>query len=631
MSDSDSSVVGGDGPARIANPAPVRRQSRPHRQSGVTEGPSQVVLVIAAEGAPGATWFAPAQLSRAGMARAWSRQVFGDSHGIVGRQLVGAAVCRWQMVPWERRGQQTRCEQSLFFSRFPNSAGAILYMVLEGIASVYRLSHAAPVDVTDTAATVDGRIGDLPGVAGGVYTTYGDWVRRVSPAGALRIITATLCPSMALAVVRGSWQMLRGIPLTKIRVPWKLLLPGGPTKHMVRSFVRALPEHPQGAQRNIRHRLRNLARPSAYKAEVWLEWIDVSAELKQLRRFDIAAEKWGKIIARHIGQDPNSILRGLPTPPFKQLCRARVRLDTAAMQLWRVFFEQTSLNRLALYLWIDSSPQRKGIEFLHTSWDVFLEGSFKFRRKLPAVHLARELFTARGKAVALLWQVFLMVGPYVDQIYSVLKRIRAITTDMGVESQIKDTPDFVLPFLRSLGVSIPRSVRPKLHLLPYCVQLSGWKHKTDLWIKRGLSSLRYFPHFLVRVKAVVAFVRDSNMLDSLVLWLREHGRGFAADILQGLGLRSFAAWRWGTLASVLREMEKWMSSFLASFSAEPFRRVKDRAGVQTIAAMQADARWPHHFRFTCWYMKHLDAMQQVGGTCWCHRELYERGEALPVC
>ena len=177
--------------------------------------------------------------------------------------------------------------------------------------------------------------------------------------------------------------------------------------------------------------------------------------------------------------------------PYNMLRKARIKVDCVAMLLWRLFWSKIRLTSLCLYLWIDASPQRRGLEFLATSWDAFTVGAFRFRRKLPAIRLQRALFSASGRTTAMLWQIFLLVGPCARTFRIILASIRSITTDMGVESKIYEAADTSIMFLRYLGVAIPRDVQPIQFLLPNCLQIPGWKHKADLWIKRGLSRCRF--------------------------------------------------------------------------------------------------------------------------------------------
>ena len=46
-----------------------------------------------------------------------------------------------------------------------------------------------------------------------------------------------------------------------------------------------------------------------------------------------------------------------------------------------------------------------------STWDLSLAGTFRYRRRLTPIKLIRKLWTTFGKAVGLVWQVFLLVGP----------------------------------------------------------------------------------------------------------------------------------------------------------------------------------------------------------------------------
>ena len=93
------------------------------------------------------------------------------------------------------------------------------------------------------------------------------------------------------------------------------------------------------------------------------------------------------------------------------------------------------------------------------------------------------------------------------------------------------------------------------------------------------------------------------------------------------GVRSLAEWRWGTLASVLRSIADFVRSFLDNFTAEPLKKARDKKLVNDIVSMAMDGRWRTQYNFISWFMGHMEAMQQFGATCWCHRRGYEQGLA----
>ena len=87
---------------------------------------------------------------------------------------------------------------------------------------------------------------------------------------------------------------------------------------------------------------------------------------------------------------------------------------------------------------------------------------------------------------------------------------------------------------------MPAWVFPRALLMP------GWKHALDGVLQRSLSSLRFFPQWLDRFKAVVSLLRRET---AGALWSRalEAHSPAVAQVLLSISLPSFAAWRWATL------------------------------------------------------------------------------------
>ena len=356
-------------------------------------------------------------------------------------------------------------------------------------------------------------LANVVGTSGGQPSRFPDWQVRMSHAlgnnGQLDPILVRVCPALAVAVAMNLWKILHVVPFAPGSVPWRRLLQHGPAPPHLREFAKELTprlaaqsEHPaQGSRRQLE---------SEMPVRVILEWLDASRDLKAIRDSNKAVDKFAKIIGRHLNLNPTSLVGELKRAPYNMLRKARIKVDCVAMLLWRLFWSRVRLTSLCLYLWIDASPQRRGLEFLATSWDVFTVGAFRFRRKLPAIRLQRALFSASGRTTAMLWQIFLLVGPCARTFRIILASIRSITTDMGVESKIYEAADTSIMFLRYLGVAIPRDVQPIQFLLPNCLQIPGWKHKADLWIKRGLSRCR--------VPRVVGELQGARLLRSR----REH-------------------------------------------------------------------------------------------------------------
>lgn len=137
---------------------------------------------------------------------------------------------------------------------------------------------------------------------------------------------------------------------------------------------------------------------------------------------------------------------------------------------------------------------------------------------------------ALSKTVALLWQIWLMVGPSFSRVRQFCDRVRSITTDMGVERLIAGQPDCLVEFYECwLKARLPADIdRGRKFLFPRAIEVGGWKHLFDNLIVRGLSSLDWFPGWLDKCKALVSFLRTVTVIEELESQLFARGQTYAA-------------------------------------------------------------------------------------------------------
>ena len=116
------------------------------------------------------------------------------------------------------------------------------------------------------------------------------------------------------------------------------------------------------------------------------------------------------------------------------LDRARVRLDCTCMLLHRAlmdYYPQTCYeDDINFYMCIDSSPQHRGLELFAVSVDIVVNGEYS-RRLWPLISIEHHMLDTLGKCIAVLWCVFLMVGPTFSRMQWFCRRVRSITHDMG--------------------------------------------------------------------------------------------------------------------------------------------------------------------------------------------------------
>ena len=176
-----------------------------------------------------------------------------------------------------------------------------------------------------------------------------------------------------------------------------------------------------------------------------------------------------------------------------------MRLDIVGMLSLRHFFGTLDLDTVFLYLFIDGSPQRRGVELFASTLDIIC-GTFFMRRALPFVAPLIGL-TTLAKCSTLLWQLYLVCGPCFIRFRKVLSRVRSITTDMGVEHRIPSYVDISKDFMWFIGDRTDWSSLPDMpRLFERCLLAAGWRHGWDLVLRKALFSLTFFPGWLSKFK-----------------------------------------------------------------------------------------------------------------------------------
>ena len=108
-----------------------------------------------------------------------------------------------------------------------------------------------------------------------------------------------------------------------------------------------------------------------------------------------------------------------------------------------------------------------------------------------------------GKLFGLLWQIFLLVGPCFDRLRLFCDRVRGICTDMGTERLIANSRDVLPKFCRLIGIVVPIHAQLREKLFPRSLAIGGWRHIWDTVLKRGCTSLDWFPEWLENFKALI--------------------------------------------------------------------------------------------------------------------------------
>ena len=202
------------------------------------------------------------------------------------------------------------------------------------------------------------------------------------------------------------------------------------------------------------------------------------------------------------------------------LRQARCRIDAMAMQGFRAYWKDLVDNDRvdAVNLWIDGSPQWRGVEMFAGSLEVWV-GDEVQRWLIPCVCLEAGQLDGASEMKALLWAWFLMTGPNRHYLQRLLSLVTGIVTDHGVESAVVDMPGCIGALLASIGGK-HEDGEDGTHLFPRGLLCQGWKHVFDGALRRVLTSLEWFPQWLAQFKAICSLLHDRNKNSVFVKALR---------------------------------------------------------------------------------------------------------------
>ena len=350
-----------------------------------------------------------------------------------------------------------------------------------------------------------------------------------------------------------------------------------------------------------------------HKAPLLIEWLSASSFIKQQSQTWQAARACFKVLAKHRGIREDEVVGDLRAANGEVLRFARIKLDCVCSLLFRDIFAALP-DHCDIFIYLDSSPQVRGQELFAASWEVFDNKANKFiitRRYMPLVALGRDFLDAAGKTLALLWLIFLLVGPAWSSMRRLCNMVKAILTDMGTERLIHSQPD-VLPDFFELMHDFKVPCPLQLRMFPNCLSMPGWQHGWDLMMRRALLALPFFPSFIAGLRAVVSFFRAPLLVDVLVRDICSRGYNMIGDMVKALKVPSIAEWRWGTVAAACGALNSIMSTLRSYFSDKLYKNARDPTLIQkTRNALQSDS-WNWQFKFVCWFSNLLARLAAWG-------------------
>ena len=150
----------------------------------------------------------------------------------------------------------------------------------------------------------------------------------------------------------------------------------------------------------------------------------------------------------------------------------------------------------------------------------------------PSRISGEEPARAQRTGGCILWQVHLTLGPSLVSLATFCRAVRSFTSDMGTERMMNDVAACLAVFHHTMSPieEIP-SIGDMTCLFPFSICMPGFRHQLDTVLQRGLSSMRGFPSFLMRLKSIVRFLRQETVRSEIARCLRRDGQPGLAGLI----------------------------------------------------------------------------------------------------
>lgn len=365
--------------------------------------------------------------------------------------VVGLALAEWEWVPTAAAG-----DHPVFAARLQQRSQA---RHIHGYLA-YKVRAAACLEEAVAPRATDPR-SNFASLANRVLHAQGDSCNNESPLlfkdlletwkkrGALPMKLVRLAPGLAWQVVRGEAACMHMVAVTARLQRKALLVHNEPSRRRLKALVECAGGKDDGGVLVAQPTPMTLARrrhEQRFDPEFVVEWLEATAFVKEVRKVHAAAAVFTKLIARRLGKKASDLKPD--SAGYETLRRARVRADCVAMLLHRRFIHSLG-DDCQIFIYCDASPQLRGTELFATSFDIY-DGTGFHRRLAPVVSLERTQYDSTGKLLALLWQIWLMAGPKLDDLVRFCNRVRGLVTDQGTERRLASMPDAVGAFWKMI-------------------------------------------------------------------------------------------------------------------------------------------------------------------------------------
>ena len=512
--------------------------------------------------------------------------------------------------------------------RWSELSGFVYYRLFE-IAPCESLALELPVGVEDILGAVwTAGVSWQSDPALSVKDLVGKWGSEFN-GSPVNVITVRISPTLAFRIFQESWPGFHVVPLWPRCRPSHSLLEISPSLNQIRDFIQCQPHDVLPPAPAMPPDQRESQQLDSFRSVI--AWLKASQDLKQLRKARDSKRAWAEVFAAGDAELLHLLDKTTPNVQYDTLRRGRVRLDMTTCLLFRDRWKAAVASRKvhAIYMFTDASPQWRGKEMVATTLELhvwpFQEEPFVML--LPLIHIGSDMLSSTGKAFALLWQCFLVVGPSWKRLVKFTEAVVAFTTDLGAERLLARIKDLLPAFCAHLHIPMPANAPRRLRTFPRAIPAPGWHHIFDGLVQRGLNSADWFPSWLASLKILLAFLRE-HMLD-IERDLGAIGRQALAEVLSSVSLPSFAKWRWSTLNAVVRSLSKIFTAFQQAWGDLKFiKKTRNTSTIKSLQQTVANPTFGPKLAFVLFFTDWLNTLERWGGGCHCHADQYRLGEPV---
>ena len=270
----------------------------------------------------------------------------------------------------------------------PVSYGYLVYRVAESIQLVEPCgvpSNLGPAGIRDALNAYLYR--QIVGVQHPGPQTVSAWFHRLSGNTRSRMSLVKFAPWVAAYVLGVNARLLHCVIVTMPFRRRHCIGKFAPTLEVVRSWVQQADSLPIVGLESDRWK-RLMHDPIDV-----IEWVEATAFIRNVDEGQQCAESFARLFGKYCpGVTVSQLMAHLKPISADVLRRARVQVDCVAMLFFQEFFKLIDLEDCTIFLYVDGSPQHRGVEMFAASIDIIL-GNWPdvwWRRiLLPVVALSR--------------------------------------------------------------------------------------------------------------------------------------------------------------------------------------------------------------------------------------------------